>query len=303
VQTRTTRPNQFLTSRLKKFVHIGGAVVAVLATAAVVYQLSEDNRYMEVATALREKSLNMLALCALCALLNGLLCYGWALICRACNADLAARTAALLFARTHIYRYLPSNLLHFVSRHAALKASGTSHTGALLINTLEVGTQILSAAVLAIVLWLLLPTNPWQLPAATGALKIALPLLALFGVALLAIVIQRQRLAQLRLLAGCLLIYLLFFAGSGLIAAQLSTANSAQLPTIVFVVTIAWLGGALVPGASAGLGIRELLLVSGLTPQLGAADALTLALGFRLITIGGDLLLTLLSWVIPATKN
>lgn len=287
---------------LKKLLHIAGLLAALLATALVIYRLAQDNRYLEVAAALSEKLPILISLCLSYALLNGLLCFGWAKICLASGVRVGTPFAMGLFARTHIYRYLPSNILHFVGRHVGLKNVGASHPEALLVNSLEVGLQITSAAILACVLWLLSSSPPWHLPESTGALRFLFPLLLITGVGLAAAIVHRQRLATLPTLGFCLTVYVLFFMGSGVTAAQLSNGN-ADLQTITLVATIAWLGGALIPGASAGLGIRELLVISGLTPLIGASDALALALGFRLVTIGGDLLLTCIAWLFPVRQD
>lgn len=295
------RSHRAFTSSLKQWLHIGGAVAALLATAFVIFQLSEDGRYLAVADELRNRLGLLSGLSVGYALLNSLLCFGWAKVCAACRAPIPMAAAMTLFARTHVYRYLPTNVLHFVGRHAALKSLGTSHVSALLINSMEVGLQIVAAAILAVALWLVMPEPPWQLPAAAGALGLAVPLVLVLAVALASIALARQKLADLPTLTLCLVGYLLFFAGSGVLAAQFSNTEDTLL-LVTLVAAIAWLGGALVPGASAGIGIRELLLLSGLAPILGATEALALALGFRLVTVGGDVLLTLVAWLVPGAQ-
>lgn len=59
-------------------------------------------------------------------------------------------------------------------------------------------------------------------------------------------------------------------------------------PSLIGIYAVAWLVGFVVPGAPAGLGIREALLVLGLTPLYGGVVAATATALFRLITIMGD---------------
>ena len=59
-------------------------------------------------------------------------------------------------------------------------------------------------------------------------------------------------------------------------------------PSLIGIYAVAWLVGFVVPGAPAGLGIREALLVLGLTPLYGGGVAATATALFRLITIIGD---------------
>jgi uncharacterized membrane protein YbhN (UPF0104 family) len=53
---------------------------------------------------------------------------------------------------------------------------------------------------------------------------------------------------------------------------------------------MAWWAGFVAPGSSAGVGVREAVLVLALEPQLGADGALLAALALRLVTTLGDLL-------------
>jgi uncharacterized membrane protein YbhN (UPF0104 family) len=52
--------------------------------------------------------------------------------------------------------------------------------------------------------------------------------------------------------------------------------------------SVAWIAGVLTPGLPAGLGVREAILVQGLSPLLGATEALGSALLFRLLTTLAD---------------
>jgi uncharacterized membrane protein YbhN (UPF0104 family) len=63
---------------------------------------------------------------------------------------------------------------------------------------------------------------------------------------------------------------------------------------------IAWLAGLITPGAPAGLGIRETVLLLLLSGFVMEADLLMAVLLGRLITVVGDLLFFLSSFLIPA---
>jgi hypothetical protein len=49
--------------------------------------------------------------------------------------------------------------------------------------------------------------------------------------------------------------------------------------------------GFLVPGASAGIGVREATVILLLSPAVGAGDAAVIATLYRLVTAGGDAVL------------
>jgi uncharacterized membrane protein YbhN (UPF0104 family) len=61
-----------------------------------------------------------------------------------------------------------------------------------------------------------------------------------------------------------------------------------DLAVVVSLYSVAWIAGVLTPGMPAGLGVREAILVQGLSPLLGAAEALACALLFRLLTTLAD---------------
>ena len=87
------------------------------------------------------------------------------------------------------------------------------------------------------------------------------------------------------------LLHLGFFLSGGLaLALLLPDAGLAVLGPALLGFGTAWTLGFLTPGAPAGLGVREAVLVALLTPSAGEPAALTAALAFRAATLGGDLL-------------
>jgi hypothetical protein len=65
------------------------------------------------------------------------------------------------------------------------------------------------------------------------------------------------------------------------------------------VAAAAWLGGFVVPGAPAGLGVREAILTAGLELAGYGSTALTVAIGYRLITLAGDVIFALVGFALP----
>ena len=65
----------------------------------------------------------------------------------------------------------------------------------------------------------------------------------------------------------------------------------------------AWLAGTLMPGAPAGMGVREMVLTLELEPALGSTQAAALALALRLVTTAGDLFTAFLGHSLPLPEN
>jgi uncharacterized membrane protein YbhN (UPF0104 family) len=76
-----------------------------------------------------------------------------------------------------------------------------------------------------------------------------------------------------------------------LLCGAFSGSFSGPLPGVVGVYTASWLLGFLVIGAPAGIGIREVALMFGLTPLFGEQPALAATVVLRIVTTLGDGLL------------
>jgi hypothetical protein len=88
--------------------------------------------------------------CAAYALLSVLLVLVWATILSAfAPGCIGAREAFALYATTQIMKYVPSNIVHFVGRHIALRRRGVAHL-ALLSTVLAEAAVLACGACLAI---------------------------------------------------------------------------------------------------------------------------------------------------------
>lgn len=94
--------------------------------------------------------------------------------------------------------------------------------------------------------------------------------------------------AVLWYVAFLLLSGLLFFATLQLLMPDTSLLHA--LPGIVSAYVIAWLAGAITPGAPAGVGIREVVMFALLQSVVTESDLLVAIVLNRAITAGGDTL-------------
>ena len=81
---------------------------------------------------------------------------------------------------------------------------------------------------------------------------------------------------------------LLFFATLQLLTPDTSLLHA--LPGICGAYIIAWLAGAITPGAPAGVGIREVVMFALLQAIVGQSELLVAIVLSRAITAGGDTL-------------
>jgi hypothetical protein len=240
------------------------------------------------------------------ALLSALLVVVWATILTTfAPGRIGAREAYALYAITQIMKYIPSNVVHFVGRHVALRRRGVPHLA--LVATLLCEAAILAcgaglavAALRADVLSAVFGRSVWigkaPIIAAAG-----------LGCCLCAILIRRRGArAQAPALAGLhrrlvprLMVALaaatVFFACTTLLvslACRWLLENPAGFDTGAVAATLAgaWLVGFAMPGASAGIGVREAVVIILLSPALGAGNAAAVAAIYRVVTAGGDAL-------------
>jgi hypothetical protein len=89
-----------------------------------------------------------------------------------------------------------------------------------------------------------------------------------------------------------LFFYLFFFIISGLsisLLARTIASNSINSITMIIIFTLSWLVGLVTPGAPAGFGVRETVMILLVTPLIGENGALAIALTSRMVTVLGDI--------------
>jgi hypothetical protein len=117
-----------------------------------------------------------------------------------------------------------------------------------------------------------------------------------------------------RQLLCALLLYAAFFSITGAILFPLlcclDREGAPTLSTIAPMIgscissfALAWIAGFVTPGASAGLGVREAVLVMALEGTVGAAEAATAALALRLVTTLGDGLFFVIALILPPSPK
>lgn len=214
-------------------------------------------------------------------------------------------------------KYLPGNVGHHVGRVVLARRIGLPIDTVVVSMALD--TMILLGAAVAcsvpafaLMLSLLQEhgASHGRIALATlGFLSLALVILALVPVARREIlrhgrlVVQLCHRGTLPLFArGWLVHGLAFLFGATalyLLCSALDGSFSAAWWSVVGVYTVAWLLGFVMPGAPAGIGIREVALLVGLSPLYGEEQAMAAAAILRLVTTTGDALVflfALLRW-------
>ena len=206
--------------------------------------------------------------------------------------------ASSAFLSSQLGKYLPGNVGHFAARHVLTRRHGAGHRALVVATLLE--AMLLAAAAGTLAALIIQPIIYSSIEPMTGAAWLT-PMAAALALGLGLALVRRKgwldagpRLPQmvLELGAAFALALIFFIASSGCFILMSSSLGAVDWLSVVPWIAASWLLGFLVLGAPGGLGIREFVLVLGLTPMIGEAQAILDALMFRLATISGDSLMS-----------
>jgi uncharacterized membrane protein YbhN (UPF0104 family) len=220
---------------------------------------------------------------------NTALAIAWRDLLEHCGAPSRARWAVHVFGVTQLAKYIPGNFFHLASRQTVGMADGHAAMPLLKSAVWEFAAIMSSAAVFG--LWL----GPLLFDGfsyTAGGL--------LFAAAVVMVSLGAQRYFSTFVMRAVLW-YFAFLLFSGLLfygTLQLLVPETNllfALPGICSAYVIAWLAGAITPGAPAGIGIREVVMFTLLQTVIAESDLLLAIVLNRAITAGGDTLFYLLA--------
>ncbi len=275
---------------LKRLLHWVGSGLALVGIAFVAFRLHTYWGELNPASISAGTWVLIVVLIACYAFANILLGSAWFQLIHSSGAGLGRWQAVRIYGISQLAKYLPGNIFHLAGRQALGLAAGVS--GAVLARS-TLAELLLIAVSGAIFATLALPLVAPQLPFLAGA---TLWMILVCGVAT---VLRRLR---NRDVANAFLMQTLFLMLSGALFVALLAAISSQpiaggqwMVQIGGAYVVAWLGGFVTPGAPAGLGVRELILLFLFKGNIPEADLLLATLLGRLVTVAGDVLFFLAS--------
>ncbi len=232
----------------------------------------------------------------------------WCILLRAYGDPTRMSVTLIIFLLSQFAKYIPGKIATFLGRVALAKSCSLKIPLVIFTMTVEVCWVIAAASLMSLItlsatgsdlsrkITEFLPV--WQI-AMVGILGVVIPLGGLW-------LANRWRHGSLRKLLGseeishpdllvllvCFLLYMLIFLLLGLITNLLALGIFGMEESHLFLLTgitaVAWVAGFLTPGAPAGLGVREAVMVALMDPVLGAGAALGTSIAFRLVSFLGD---------------
>ena len=278
-----------LSPGLKRALHWVGGALAVLGIAFVVLRLREYGVGPGLDLGWRGW-LSVGILASVYGAANLMLAGAWWHLLEQYGGGVSLRWAVRTYGVSQIAKYVPGNIFHLAGRQALGVAAEVPAWPLAKSAVWELG--LLSGAG-ALYGFLVLPAFVPGLAAAAGTLMFLAALV-------LSLVLLRRRAGPQAALAFAW--HLGFLAVSGLVFAVLAVLMQAVVPPtpwlmLVGAYVLAWLAGVLTPGAPAGVGVRELvllLLLDGRVTEAALVQAVVLG---RVVTVAGDLGFLLLAWL------
>lgn len=206
----------------------------------------------------------------------------WHLLAKLC-VEASLGWALRAYAVSQLAKYVPGNVFQFAGRQAIGVAAGISNSPLAKSTALEIVFLLVCGSLFAPLILPLL----WRQP---GVEIVSVVGFIVFGA--LAIWIA-SRLGDRRFVLAALC-YIAFLALSGvLFAATYEVAGgggiaASALPSLVSAYVLAWLAGLVTPGAPAGIGVREAVLLFLLGGEASAPVILLAVVMGRAVTVVGD---------------
>ena len=268
----------------KKWLHVGGSALALAGIVFVGFRLhsywgSLDKSRLDAATLLAS-----IGLAFIYAVSNIFLALSWRELLAHLQDPLNWQSSMKIYGVSQLARYLPGNIFHLAGRQALGMSAGISPSALAKSTVWELGLIAFAGALFSA---LVLPVF-WQgLPPTTALLLWA---------AIVAIAAIGLNKVWGRHIKAAFLLQVLFLAVSGLIFVFLLECLSGQSARPALWVlaggayVVAWLAGLLTPGAPAGVGVREAVLLFMLRGCLPESDLLLAIIMARVVTVFGDLI-------------
>jgi glycosyltransferase 2 family protein len=224
----------------------------------------------------------------------------WFLLLRVAGVVPQFGDAVYIFLTSQFGKYLPGNVAQHLGRIALAKTYGYEIPRVLFSMVVET-TLVIEGAVLFTILTFWLTIEPFPgLEWLGGGLALAGLTAVTTVIALVATASWKKKYGVVAALLGskvlvvagvvCLNVAGLFMLGlaTRVLAGQIFGVSGRDVFFFGAVTALSWLAGFLAPGAPAGLGVREAVMVALLDPAIGARGALGAALTFRAVSVITD---------------
>lgn len=283
---------------LRHALHWAGSALALMGITFVALRLHDYSISLDFSRFDAARWSVVVELTIIYGLANLMLALAWWNLLAQFGASVSKRWAIKTYGISQLAKYVPGNIFHLAGRQAMGMAAGTPG-------------------------WVLAKSSIWELVliSIAGAMfsLLALPLL----IPGLSVAISTGVFAVVVVIAVSLFWrfvgspvahafgwYVCFLAISGLLFTELIALQDGMLEISSFkwlplcgAYVLAWLIGLLTPGAPAGVGVRELVLLFLLKGEISETDLVFAVLLGRIMTVGGDVFIYVISMLMSSDNE
>lgn len=274
----------------KKTLNWLGGLLALLGCIFVFYRLYTYWEQVDLSSFSIFNWLIIFCLVIFYSTANILLVVAWQNLLEMLNVKVTFRFAMYAYGVSQLAKYLPGNIFHLAGRQSIGAAVGLPNWPLAKSSIWELAIITITASLFGTLV----------LPQIIAGFSIHLSGL-IFSFTVLSIIIITKHLFN-KFISLAIANYVLFLACSGFtfVAVIGLIINPGKLTlelaiSICGAYIIAWIAGLVTPGAPAGIGVRELVLLFTLQQYISESHLLTVLIIGRMITCGGDLVLYLIA--------
>ena len=217
------------------------------------------------------------------------------------DKDISTNLCNRIYGKSQIAKYIPGNIFHVLGRHILGSQVGIKHivlAGATVYEILGLLSISILIGFSGMVIFGLgnIYFSLYQiisiLLTALVIIGLAIPL-APYLMSLRGIIIPYKGIGDSFLNIGKVyLFYFIFFLIAGLLLVVIVNIfldiNFIITAKLIVIFSIAWIAGFIIPGAPGGIGVREAVIIFFITPIIGEAQSIAVAIALRFITLLGD---------------
>ncbi|WP_158783506.1 lysylphosphatidylglycerol synthase domain-containing protein [Pantoea sp. BAV 3049] len=283
---------------VKPYLHYVGSFLAICGVVFVILKLNQYWHSVKLSDLGIATWLTILALSFCYGAANIFLVMAWRSILKFYHIPTKLNWTIYAYGISQLGKYVPGNIFHIAGRQAIAMAADLPGKPILKSNIAEL---VMISCTGCLAGWLVLNLIFPAFPLLAGLL--------LLVISVIAVLFLLMRLFNSNI-SRAMLFQMLFLISSAviftLILNQLHQAGTFNFPVMLSVggvYTIAWLAGLVMPGAPAGIGIRELVVVFFLSRQIPDAELLLAVLLGRIVTVVGDVLFFIFSYIMGKKLN
>lgn len=283
---------------LKKGLHWGGSALAIAGVVFIVLRLRDYGGQINFDRFGLQEWAIFGSFTLVYGISNLILAQAWCNLLSKFGAPVTYRWAVKTYGVSQLAKYVPGNIFHLAGRQAIGMAAGLPGWPLAKSSVWELGLLTLAGAVFGV---LALPLVVSNVPVQNAVI--------IFVLTAIAATIFLDRYSG-RLAARAFIWYVCFFSASaaifvGLIklVSSLSLSDASMWLAFGGAYVLAWLAGFITPGAPAGVGVRELVLLFLLKGEVAEADLVFIILLGRMVTVLGDFLFFLSSSIISKRNS